>query len=162
MLGLRGESVFLGQAVAASGTAMSPTFSGVSRGKLIEMPVAEDMQLGMSIGMALAGLLPICVYPRINFLLLAVNQLVLHLDKLPVYSAARYKPRVIIRTAVATPHPLDPGAQHLGDFSDALELMLTTVKIVRLNDADRIVPEYQAAAERECSTLLIEYTGAYA
>src|SRR5215475_11958092 len=118
------KAIFMGQAVAYPGTAMTNTFKGIAPEKLLEMPVAEDMQLGMATGMALAGWLPVCCYPRFNFLLLATNQLVLHLDKLPLYSG--WRPRVIVRTAIATPEPLDPGPQHLGDFTDAFRSMLKT------------------------------------
>lgn len=127
--------------------------------KRLEFPVAEDCQLGFCIGLSLAGQLPICIFPRINFLLLATNQLVLHLDKLPLYSG--YRPKVIIRTAVATPEPLDPGPQHLGDFTEALRLMLRTVAVVRLDDPGKIVYEYEQARDRDGSTLLIEDLGRY-
>ena len=158
-LGKRKDTVFLGQAVRYRGTAMHQTFEGVPDDKKIEMPVAENMQMGIATGLALGGSLPITVYPRINFLLLAIDQLVLHLDKISLYSG--YLPRVIIRTAIATDKPLDPGAQHVGDYSDAIEAMLSTVKVVRLREAARIVPEYLAAAERDVSTLLVEYASLY-
>src|SRR5260221_5260806 len=80
------NSVFIGQAVACPGTAMSRTLENVPADKKIELPVFEDTQMGMAIGLSLRGLLPVCVFPRWNFLLLAMNQLVLHLDKLPIYS----------------------------------------------------------------------------
>lgn len=160
MLSEHPRAVFLGQAVAYPGTAMSRTLLGVPLEKKLELPVFENTQMGMSIGMALAGDLPISIYPRFNFLLEATSQLVQHLDKLPLYSA--YRPRVIIRTAVATPVPLDPGPQHLGDFTDAFRLMLQTVRVVRLDEADQVVPEYRAAMERDGSTLLVERTELYA
>ena len=70
------DTIFLGQAVAVPGTAMSNTLTGVAQEKLIELPVAEEMQMGMSLGFALAGQVPISIYPRWNFLLLAMNQLI--------------------------------------------------------------------------------------
>lgn len=160
MLAAHPRSVFIGQAVACEGTAMRRTLAGVVPAKLLELPVAEDMQMGMAIGMSLAGDLPVCVYPRINFLLLAVNQLVLHLDKLPLYGNG-WAPKVIVRTSVATPVPLDPGPQHLGDFSFGLRAMLKTVKVVTLRTADRIVPAYELAMEREGSTVLVEMAEKY-
>lgn len=155
------RSVFIGQAVRFPGTAMYGTLQGVPLNKRVEFPVAEDMQLGLAIGAALSGDLPICIYPRWNFLLLATNQLVLHLDKLPLYSDGGYKPRVIIRTSVATPNPLDPGEQHLGDFSVAFQSMLETVSVVRLLRDIDVVPAYQAALNRDGSTILVEYASAY-
>jgi pyruvate/2-oxoglutarate/acetoin dehydrogenase E1 component len=153
------RSIFMGQAVAVKGTAMTDTFKNVPREKLLELPVFEDAQLGMATGMALAGDLPVCIYPRFNFLLLAINQLVLHLDKLPLYSG--FKPKVIIRTAIATPIPIDPGPQHLGDYSHAIRHMLSTVHVDRLWDPASVVPSYQRALDRNGSSLLIELTENY-
>jgi len=93
MLGERPNAIFMGQGVGCPGTTMSPTFAGVPATKLLEMPVAEDLQMGMAIGMALEGLLPVCVFPRWNFLICAANQLVNHLDRLPLYSDGGYTRR---------------------------------------------------------------------
>ena len=38
--------------------------------------------MGMSIGLALNGYIPITCFPRFDFLILAFNQLVNHLDKI--------------------------------------------------------------------------------
>ena len=92
--------LFLGQAVACAGTAMTNTLKNVDRAKLLEMPVTEDLQMGMSIGMALNGMVPISIYPRWNFLLCAVSQVVSHLDKLSAMSDGGYQPKVIIRTGI--------------------------------------------------------------
>ncbi len=155
------NSVFIGQAVACPGTAMSRTLENVPADKKIELPVFEDTQMGMAIGLSLRGLLPVCVFPRWNFLLLAMNQLVLHLDKLPIYSRGGYRPKVIIRTAVASEVPLDPGPQHLGDFSEAVRMMLATIRVYELKTADDICWSYQDALERDTSTILVEYAGRY-
>lgn len=159
MLAEHPKTVFMGQAVACPGTAMSRTFARVPREQLLELPVIEDAQLGMATGMSLAGYLPVCCYPRSGFLLFAMSQLVLHLDKLPLYSS--YRPKVIVRTAVATDKPLHPGPQHLGDHTAAFRALLETVVVERLDDAERIVPAYREAVEREGSTLLIEQMGLY-
>lgn len=152
-------AIFVGQAVNYPGTAMYGTLDGVPDAQRLEFPVAENTQLGFCTGMALAGGLPVAIYPRINFLLEATSQLVQHLDKLPLYSA--YRPRVIVRTAVASPEPLDPGPQHVGDYTDALAAMLSTVRIVRLYEVPQIALEYAAAIERGGSTVLVEYARLY-
>jgi pyruvate/2-oxoglutarate/acetoin dehydrogenase E1 component len=158
----RPDAVFIGQAVRCSGTAMSRTFANVPMEKRIEFPVAEDFQLGAALGMSLRGLLPVCIYPRINFLLLAMSQLALHLDKIPIYSRGGYKPKVIIRTAVATDKPLDPGVQHLGSFVDAFKLMLEDVEVFELHTSSEVRMQYQDALDREGSTLLVERAELYA
>lgn len=153
------KSVFIGQACRDPGTAMYTTLRDVPIEKRIEFPVAECLQMGFATGIAMAGGLPVTMYPRINFLLEAIPQLVQHLDKIPLFSD--YRPRVIIRTSIATTDPLDPGPQHIGDYTDAIEAMLSTVKVVRLTSHEMIVPSYREAMEFNGSTLLVEWVELY-
>ncbi len=151
--------IFLGQAVAYPGTAMTNSLKNIPGDKLLELPVTEEMQMGMSTGLALAGHVPVCIYPRWNFLLLATNQIVNHLDKLPIISNGGYQPKVIIRTGIGSEHPLHPQHQHVGDFTDAFRLMCKTIEVIRLDEPEQIFPAYQKALEREDgrSTIVVEY-----
>jgi len=159
MLAKAPRAVFMGQTVKYGGITMSGTFTGVPERQLLEFPVAEDLQMGTAIGMSLEGMLPICVYPRWNFLLLAANQLVNHLDRLPIYS--KYRPKVIIRVAAPSNSPFYAGPQHDDDFTDAFRMMLRTVHIAQMWRAEEVLPSYEAALKREGSTLLVEYTEMY-
>lgn len=161
LLGEHENTIFLGQGVGNAGTTMSASFEGVPASKRVEMPVAEEMQVGMSVGMSLAGWIPICTIPRWNFALRAADQIINHLDRLPIYSAGGYVPRVIIRVAAPSFYPFDPGAQHSDDFTEAFRLMLRTTKIVTLDAVDAIVPSYQRALESGGSTILVEFTDRY-
>lgn len=159
LLGQNQKTIFLGQGVANPGTSMSDSFAHVPNYKLLELPVAEDMQMGMAIGMALDGRLPVCVFPRWNFLICAANQIINHLDRLSLMST--YHPKVIIRVATPSTNPFNPGPQHDDDFGDAFDQMLRTVEIKRLRGAGNIIPAYMAAMEADRSTILIEYTDFY-
>ena len=128
------RTVFIGQAVEVPGTAMSNTVKDIPIARRIELPVAEELQMGMSIGLALQGQVPVSIYPRWNFLLLAINQLVNYFDKIGVMSNSGYQPRVIIRTSIGSQRPLHSQLQHIGDFTNALRLMCTTVEVVRLDE----------------------------
>jgi hypothetical protein len=91
-----------------------------------------------------------------------MDQLLLHLDALPRYSA--YRPKVIIRTASPTAIPLDAGAQHLDpddDYLCGLERMLKTVVVDVIERGADVLSAYEAAAERAESTLLVERTALY-
>lgn len=151
--------IFLGQAVKYKGTAMSGTLEGISEDRRIEMPVCEEMQMGISIGLSLKGYIPVSVYPRWNFIVLATNQLVNHLDKLPVIST--YRPKVIVRVGVGSERPLYPGLQHTGDFSNAFRLLCKNIWIEQLTEPEQVFPAYQAAMKREKSTILVEYGDYY-
>ena len=73
-LGAQKNTIFIGQAVEVPGTAMSNTLSQINKKKLMELPVAEEMQMGASLGLAMEGYVPISIFPRWNFLLYGVNQ----------------------------------------------------------------------------------------
>jgi pyruvate/2-oxoglutarate/acetoin dehydrogenase E1 component len=163
MLGVDRDTLFVGQAVRYPGTAMYGTLEGVPLEKRIELPVAEEMQMGQSIGLAMMGYTVVSIYPRFNFLLCAVNQLVNHLDKICAMSGGGYRPRVIVRTAVGSVVPLDPQHQHRGDFTHAMRAMLSSVVVQELTHACDIVPAYRRALTRPDarSTLLIEYADSY-
>lgn len=157
------RTLFLGQAVAVPGTAMSNTLKGVDPHKLVELPVNEDLQMGMCNGLALAGYVPVSVFPRWNFLLLAVNQIVNHLDKFQLMSNGGYCPKLIIRTGIGSERPLHPQHQHVGDFTESFRLMCTNIEVVRLEEPDHIFPAYERALMREDgkSTLLVEWGDYY-
>lgn len=152
-LALDERVVFLGQGVRDAGTFMSTTLQGVPPEKRIELPVAEELQLGMCIGMALAGLVPVSIYPRWNFLTLAANQLINHMDKMGAH--------VIVRVGVGSSKPLYPGPQHVGNFSRAFESMCANTVFVQLENPDDIIPAYAAALDRDGPTVLTEWADMY-
>ena len=162
-LGQFDDTVFLGQSVAVAGTAMRNTLINVDQSKLIELPVEEDFQMGLSIGMALSGTTPISIFPRWNFLLLATNQVVNHLDKLKELTQIQNPGKVIIRTGIGSEKPLFPGPQHTGDFTEAFKLMCPHMNVVRLDTAEVVFGEYQKAYQRAdgVSTLLVEWSDKY-
>ncbi len=151
--------LFLGQAVAVPGTAMSNTLAKIDLARRVELPVEEEMQMGMCNGLALAGLVPVCIFPRWNFLLLAANQIINHLDKFAVMSNGACRTKVIIRTSIGAQRPMHPQMQHIGDYTDAFRAMCTTIDVIRLDEANEVLPAYEKALTREDgrSTLIIEH-----
>lgn len=158
-LATKPDTIFLGQAVEYPGTGMSNTLSECPKEKLIEMPVFEETQAGISIGLSLLKKIPISIYPRWNFLLLATNQLVNHVDKIQVYSD--FRPKIIFRVGIGSERPLYPQIQHVGDFTDAFRLMMPNTNIVRLDEAEEVFEAYKAAYESETSTILVEWGDFY-
>tara|TARA_R100001377_G_scaffold85167_2_gene70615 strand:+ start:1013 stop:1546 length:534 start_codon:yes stop_codon:yes gene_type:complete len=152
------DTLFLGQSMEYGGIAIANSFDCIPIEKRIEMPVAENLQLGVSTGMAITGLVPISVYPRWNFLILAADQLVNHLDKLSDMTLGQYAPKVIIRVAVGVTTPVDPQEQHVGDFTEGFRSMLKNVNVVKLENPEQILIEYRKAYERQdgVSTILVE------
>ena len=100
LLNQQKNSIFLGQSVEFPGNLVFRTLKDINKKKKLELPVFEDTQMGMSIGLALGGYLPISTYPRFDFLLLAFNQMINHLDKFPIITNKIFKPKLIIRVLV--------------------------------------------------------------
>lgn len=140
------KTVFVGQGVRYDGQRMHASFQGVPMEKRIEFPVAEDFQMGFCTGLALEGYIPICVYPRMDFLLLALNQLVNHLDKID-----GFRPKVIIRVAVGSEKPLNPGPQHTQDHTEALRLMLKNIPVVEFEPG-----VYERALRKTSPVVVVE------
>ena len=61
------KTLFLGQSVAYPGNVIYKTLAHLPANKKIELPVFEETQLGMSIGLAMEGYIPVSVFPRFNF-----------------------------------------------------------------------------------------------
>lgn len=153
--------MFIGQNTIYGGTSLFWTLQNVPDKQRIELPVFEDVQMGMSLGMALNGMKVCSIYPRMDFLICATNQLVNHLDKAEEMSDGQFKPKVIIRTCKGSVEPLMPGPQHNKDHSDALKKLLTNVDVIQLKKAEDIVPAYKKAIESNRSTILVEYPDLY-
>ncbi len=161
-LGKDARTVFIGQSVCYPGHVMFSTLKGVPMKKRVEIPVFEDTQMGMSIGLSLIGMIPITIYPRMDFLIIAANQLVNHLAIISEMSQGQFEPKVIIRTMLGSMKPLYPGLQHCKDLTEPLRLMIDRrVAIVKLDNPDTVVEEYLRAMERPISTLMIEIGDLY-
>ena len=152
------KTIFLGQSVLYPGNSMYNTLVGVPNKKKIELPVFEDVQMGLSIGLALEGYIPISCFPRFDFLILAFNQLVNHLDKIRYMSRNEMKPQVIIRTAIGAKKPLDGGPQHTQDYTAIFKKVLTEIKVIKLQDKNKIFNVFKKAVKdkKKRSYLIIE------
>ena len=153
------KTIFIGQAVEVPGTSMTNTLKEINPKKLLELPVAEEMQMGITTGLALDGNIPVSIFPRWNFLLLAMNQLINHLDKVNIMSNNGFKTKAIIRTGVGSQRPLHPQYQHIGDFTDMVRKMCSSLDVIQLNEPEDIFPSYEKALNRDDgrSTILVEF-----
>jgi len=157
------KTIFIGQSVEVPGTAMFNTLKNIDSKKKLELPVAEEMQMGITIGMLMSGYIPVSIYPRWNFLLLAMNQLINHLDKLSLMTDGKYRSKAIIRTSIGSQRPLHPLHQHVGDYTDVVKKMCPNINVVKLSSTKNIFVEYKKALERKdgVSTILVEYGDYY-
>ena len=161
LLAEQSNSIFIGQAVEYKGTAITHQVKNFPSNKLLELPVAEEMQAGFALGLALEGYLPISLYPRMNFLILAANQIVNHLDKWEAMSCGMSKPKVIMKAVIGSQYPLDPGHQHRANYTQPFKSMVTNIDVLELIYPEQIMSAYQQAIDSDRSTLITEFGDLY-
>jgi pyruvate dehydrogenase E1 component beta subunit len=125
--------------------------------KIIETPVAENLMVGMAVGMALERLKPVVIFERHDFILNAMDALINHLDKASELSNGKFNPKVIIKATVGCKKPFDPGIQHIQEYTEELKSMCTNINVVTLYKTDLIIDSYSKAINSKSSTILIDY-----
>jgi hypothetical protein len=102
------------------------------------------------------------IFPRWNFLICALSQLVNHLELAGDVERAAYRAKAIVRTGIGSERPLHPQQQHVGDYSEALRAMCTTLEIIRVDEPADIFPAYQrACCATTAHTLVVEHGDFY-
>ena len=155
-LASKDNTMFIGQNILYPENQMYRDLIDISDNRKLEMPVAEEMQMGISIGLCLEGYVPISIYPRFDFLILATNQIVNHLDKLNYLYREGNERKVIIRTAVGNKKPLDAGPQHTQNHTEAFKLMCPNIKVIEITQPENILDTYKAAYNDNDSYLVVE------
>lgn len=158
-LGNKDDTIFVGQQIVYAGNPMSTTLGNVLKDKMIEVPVMEETQMGMSLGLAIAGKTVITFYPRWDFLVCATNQLVNHLDKYTLMTGK--KANILIRLGKGSDTPLDPGHQHKGNYLTQFKSMCPNIKFHDLKTHDSILNSYVTAYEEGGVHVLVEYPELY-
>jgi pyruvate/2-oxoglutarate/acetoin dehydrogenase E1 component len=154
---------FIGYGVRYGGKAAG-TLRHVPESQLLETPVAENLMVGLAIGLALRGLRPVVYIERYDFILNALDAIVNHLDKIERMSEGAFAPAIILRVVAGNVlKPLFTGLTHTQDFTASLRHMVS-FPVLDLKNAAAIQPAYLEAHEdlraRKGfirSTLLVEY-----
>jgi len=153
------DSIFIGQQILYAGNPMSTTLGGVSKDKMIELPVMEETQMGMTLGMAMTGKVVVSFYPRWDFIILASNQLINHVDKFKHMTGKDI--HIMIRLGKGSDKPLDPGHQHKGNYFSEYQKMCPNIKFYDLRTPEDISTAYQSAMDTPGIHVLVEYPELY-
>lgn len=154
MLAQKEEVIFLGYNISFGSKAYG-TLKDIPREKKIETPVAENLMSGLAIGLSLEGFKPVLFFERHDFMLVALDSIVNHLDKIEEMSKGRFKTPVIIRASIGSTKPIDPGPQHKQDFSDAFKKMIK-FPIIEPKTPSEVLEAYRFASESNKPVMIIE------
>lgn len=154
------NSIIIGQAVRYKGHAITRQANFWPEDKRIELPVAEEMQTGLALGMSINGDIVVSIYPRMNFLICAANQLLNHLDKWELMGCN--KPHIILKAVVGSEYPLDPGHQHKANWAEEIKSMCEKINVFNLIYAHQIFSVYDFCIKNKGVHLIIEHGDLYA
>ena len=153
------DTIFIGQQIVYAGNPMSTTLGNVPKEKMIEVPVMEETQMGMTLGLAITGKQVISFYPRWDFIVSAANQLINHVDKFEVMTGKKLN--IIIRLGKGSDKPLDPGHQHKGNYIDEFKSLCKNIEFHDLKTPLDIELAYKYATEEGGIHCLVEYPELY-
>jgi pyruvate/2-oxoglutarate/acetoin dehydrogenase E1 component len=151
--------VFIGQQIVFAGNPMSTTLVNVPKSMMIEVPVMEETQMGMTLGMAMMGRTVVSFYPRWDFLISATNQLVNHVDKFELMTGKRAN--IIIRVGKGSDNPLDPGPQHKNNYFKQFETMCPNISFHELKTPEYIPAMYKSAIDAGGVHIMAEFPELY-
>ena len=153
------NTIFIGQQIVFPGNPMSTTLGDVSKEKMIEVPVMEETQMGMSLGLAITGKTVISFYPRWDFLISASNQLINHVDKFELMTGKKIN--ILIRVGKGSDVPLDPGHQHKANYINEFKTMCPNISFYDLKTEEDVLSAYKNAIEVGGVHVLAEYPELY-
>ena len=152
------EVVFLGENVINSGR-IYHTLDQVPIDRCIEMPIAENLIAGAAIGLALAGFFPICIFQRMDFMLIAADQIINHACQMEKMCGRKMELPILFRTIKAELNEkFFVGHQHSKDFTYIFEPHLSTFVIPHTIPCSTI---YQLMIKRMKPTLVVEDYASY-
>jgi pyruvate dehydrogenase E1 component beta subunit len=155
-LGKDEKTIFIGYNVKY-GSMANGTLVDIRQEQLIETPVAENLMIGMAIGLSLEGFKPVVYIERFDFIMCAMDALVNHLDKIEKISKGEFRPKVIIRCVVGNKkNPLYTGDTHVQDFTQTMKSLLS-FPVIEMNN----VSDYRLAYNISKSCMVIEYKDLY-
>lgn len=151
-------AVFIGYNVAR-GDAMG-TLKNVPIDQKLETPVAENLMSGLAIGMSFEGITPVLYFERHDFMLVAMDAIGNHIDKIERISHGEYKVPIIIRAVEAFGGPFYSGPTHHQDFTNVLRALVDFPVLDPVTGTD-VLNAFKGAKESGRPVIVIERKSRY-
>lgn len=151
-------AIFIGYNVLY-GDAMG-TLKNVSNSQKLETPVAENLMAGLAIGMSFEGFLPVLYYERHDFMTVAADAIINHIDKIERISNGEYKTPIIIRAVVADSGNFYSGITHSQDFTNMFKNCVN-FPVIDAKNGSEILNAIHGAIKSSRPMMLIERKSKY-
>lgn len=147
------------------GSKMYGTLAQVAKDQCIEAPVAENLMVGLALGMSLEGFRPVVCFERHDFLLLALDAILNHLDKIPAMSGGKIQLPVIVRAITArdinNQAKLKAGPQHTQDYTHELRSMVKNIKVHAPTSGWQYEEVWEHCTKTSEPSIIVEYREMY-
>jgi len=151
-------AIFIGYNVA-KGDAMG-TLKEVSAEQKLETPVAENLMSGLAIGMSFEEFLPVLYFERHDFMMVAMDAIVNHIDKIERISHGEFQVPVIIRAVTADGGPFYSGITHSQDFTEVLKAAVT-FPVYDPKSGKEILEAFRNARDSKRPAIIVERKSRY-
>ena len=151
-------AIFIGYNVAR-GDAMG-TLKEVPENQKLETPVAENLMAGLAIGMSFEDFLPVVYFERHDFMLVAMDAIVNHIDKIERISHGEFKVPLIVRAITADAGPFYSGITHSQDFTNLLRTAVS-FPVSDPMDGKEILRAFRNAVFSKRPAIIIERKSRY-
>ena len=151
-------AIFIGYNVA-KGDAMG-TLKEVSTEQKLETPVAENLMSGLAIGMSFEEFLPVIYFERHDFMMVAMDAIVNHVDKIERISHGEFKVPVIIRAVTADGGPFYSGITHSQDFTEVLKAAVT-FPVSDPKNGKEVLEAFRNARDSKRPAIIVERKSRY-
>ena len=95
-------------------------FRDIPEGDRLETPLAENLMLGLAMGMSLEGIRPVVFFERHEFLMNAMDAIVNTLDVIETISDGEYRMPVVIKAVAGSVKPFYAGLTHTHNMASAV------------------------------------------
>jgi pyruvate dehydrogenase E1 component beta subunit len=134
------NTVFLGEGIINAGRVYG-TMDTIPVERCIEMPVAENLIVGVAMGLSLKGFKPVIIFQRMDFMTVAADAIINHLALLPEMSNGQVQFPVIIRAIIGDPcGKFEMGPQHCKDLSHMFEPYIEVLPFAKVKGKPLITP----------------------
>ena len=151
-------AIFIGYNVV-KGDAMG-TLKEIPEEQKLETPVAENLMSGLAIGMSFEGFLPVLYFERHDFMMVAMDAIVNHIDKIERISHGEFKVPVIIRAVTADGGPFYSGITHSQDFTDVLRAAVS-FPVYDPTNGREILESFRNARDSKRPAIIVERKSRY-
>ena len=151
-------AIFIGYNVVR-GDAMG-TLANVANDQKLETPVAENLMSGLAIGMSFEGFTPVLYFERHDFMLVAMDAIGNHIDKIERISHGEFKVPIIIRAVEAFGGPFYSGPTHHQDFTNVLRALVSFPVLDPITGID-VLKAFKGAYDSKRPAIIIERKSRY-